>query len=95
MATRLFKLGPGNVVDEVPWSPMEAMDHATMAVEGLLISFLADHGFDSTPVCEERKAIAQRMAAYAIMTYSNFVSHEVENIAFPPKPMLKKTKDTK
>lgn len=88
MTTKLYRLGPGNVVEEVPWGPMVAIDHAAMAIEGLLISFLSDHGFDSTAVSEKRKEISRRMAAYAVMTYASSIEHEVRDIAFPSKPQF-------
>jgi hypothetical protein len=89
MVTHIWKFSEGKA-ERLEWTPMVAIDHAAMAAEGMLIQFLSDHGFDSTPVSEERGRLAREIAAYAIMTYAEYVANEMSKIAFPPKPKYKK-----
>lgn len=63
---------------------MEAIDHAAMAVDALLISFLQECGLSPTPLNENRREVAKRMAAYAIFTYCTTVERDMGRIVFPP-----------
>jgi hypothetical protein len=56
---------------------MTPLDHAAMMVDGVLIRYLVEAGFDSTYAAEKRQALARRVAIQAIFTYLHMASREV------------------